>query len=137
MGTDHNIGSVAGGNAGDVANQPGQELQDRDHPVRVSGNKEREGIRASQSFDESVGAIHFYARAFHRYIVHPWTAGLFIAVSSLDSFFIPGKLDCSLLFHPCTAVSSLDSWTVHCYFIPGQLFHPWTAGLFIAVSLNW
>ena len=61
MGTDHNISSVAGGNIGDMANQLSHELQDRDqplrdrdHPIRVSGNKEREGLRASQSFDESV-----------------------------------------------------------------------------------
>jgi hypothetical protein len=56
MGTDHNISSVAGGNIGDVASQSSQDIQDREHHLqtRVSGNKEREGLRASQSFDESV-----------------------------------------------------------------------------------
>ena len=69
MGTDHQmaptmqvggvgVNSVVGGPAGVemASNQSNQELdrlQERDHPAR-SSNKDREGLRASQSFDESV-----------------------------------------------------------------------------------
>jgi hypothetical protein len=52
------VNSAAGGQGGGemASNQSNQELdrlQERDHPTR-SSNKEREGLRASQSFDESV-----------------------------------------------------------------------------------
>ncbi len=67
MGNDHQMATTmqVGGGGGNVvvpaggemaSNQSSQELdrlQDRDHPAR-SSNKEREGLRASQSFDESV-----------------------------------------------------------------------------------
>jgi len=67
MGNDHQMAPTmqVGGGGGNVvvpaggemaSNQSSQELdrlQDRDHPAR-SSNKEREGLRASQSFDESV-----------------------------------------------------------------------------------
>ena len=64
MNTDHQMAAsaipaatvVASGDAAAASNAHSSQELDRDHPVRSSGNKDREGLRASQSFDESVTA---------------------------------------------------------------------------------
>jgi hypothetical protein len=59
MNTDHQMTSAAAPSSSVVpadaaVNAHSSQELDREHPARSSGNKDREGLRASQSFDESV-----------------------------------------------------------------------------------
>ena len=80
MNTDHQMAAsavpaaavVASGDAAAASNAHSSQELDRDHPVRSSGNKDREGLRASQSFDESVtGSAYHPQRSYpHRESLH-------------------------------------------------------------------
>ena len=96
MNTDHQMAAaasaapmtaVSAGGENVNKSHSSQEL-DRDHPARASGNKDREGLRASQSFDESVFLrLYFSGTLFYLTLslTLPYTLAALNFLSIIDS----------------------------------------------------